>query len=276
MNTAVALIDGEPTVLVEWEGLDVEQHPIPAMTKNTALRFAAGEPGHRGTVWRLWGAKNADDVYLASRTSAHEFKVSLHQSGDWRLQAIDLRKENDTHFGNLDPGQGRILHQWARPAADEAGWTRAVSIRIPSEHLSVVPFDGVKYTDVRWIKAPPQGHTLTFEVVLVRANPERAVVRTFDLRPQEFAAVVDAVCLPGGEVALVLAFTDPTPAGALQKLEAPFQRMEAGGHAAPETWDRSAESAPRVLMCHDEEGVLVLSDLALASMGQTQDAFQDR
>jgi hypothetical protein len=268
MNIAVAIFDEQPTLLIEWEGHDVERHPIPAMKKTSALRFAAGEPGRRGTVWRLWGAKNADDVYLASRASAHEFKVSLHQSGDWRLQVIDLRKENDTHFGKLDPERGRVLHQWARPAADEAGWTRAVTIRVPSEHVSVVPNDGVKFDDVRWIKAPQPGHTLVFEVVLVPINAEHAVVRAFDLHPDDFAAVVDVIRLPGGEVVLVLAFTEPTSSGALKEIDAQLRQYAADGFAAPETWDRSDKSAPRTLMCHDEAGVLVLSDLALGPLGE--------
>ncbi|MFI5623794.1 hypothetical protein ACIA03_10030 [Nocardioides sp. NPDC051685] len=268
MSIAVALIDDQPTLLVEWEGQDVERHPIPAVKKNRALRFAAGEPGHRSTVWRLWGAKNADDVYLASRSSAGEFKVSLHQSGDWRFQAIDLRKENDTHFGGLDPVQGRLLHQWTRPAADEAGWTRAVTIQIPFEHLSVVPNDGVKYSDVRWIRALRPGHTLMFEVVLVPLDAEQVVVRSFDLDSEDFAAVVDAILLPGGEVVLVLAFTEPTPAGTLDAIDARLQKYAADGFAAPQSWDRSPESAPRTLTFQDDEGVLVLFDLALGALGK--------
>lgn len=244
----------------------MERHTIPSLGKNSALRFATGVPGHRSTVWRLWGAKNADDVYLASRASAGEFKVSLHQSGDWRLQAIDLRKENDTHFGNLDAGQGRILHQWRRPAADEAGWTRAVTIRVPFEHLSAVPSDTVKFADVRWIRAPKPGQTLLFDVVLAPMNADQATIRTFDLDPEDFAAVVDVCRLPGGEIVLVLAFTVPTPAGTLEEIDEQLQRYAADGFAAPETWDRSPESAPRALAFHDDSGVLVLSDLGLGPL----------
>lgn len=263
MRVAVALIEDEPTLLVEWEGHDVQSFPIPVVKKSSALRFAVGMPGHRGTVWRLWGMKNADDVYLASRTSAHEFKVSLHHSGDWRLQAIDLRRENDTHFGDLDPEQGRILHQWSRPAPDEAGWTRAVTIRTPFEHLSKVPNDDVKFDDVRWIKPPEPGHSLVFDIVMVPVDDEQAVVRTFELDAEDFAAAVDVIRLPGGEVVLVLAFSEPTGAETLTDFDTQLRQYAADGFDAPQSWDRSPESGPRTLVCHEEDGILVLSDLSL-------------
>lgn len=266
MKVAVAILDDEPTLLVEWEGHEVQRYPVPVLGKKGALRFAAGEPGYRATIWRLWSTANTDDVYLASRQSAGEFKVSLHQSGDWRLQAIDLSKDNDTHFGNLDPEQGRVLHRWSRPAPDEAGWTRAVSIHVPSEHISEVPRDAVRCTDVRWIKAPPAGRTLLFEVVLVPVEAEQVVVRAFDLAPADFAAVVDVGRLAGGDIAMVLAFTEPTPSGHLAEIDNHLRERGASGASAPEEWDRSPESAPRVLTFEDDGGVLVLHDLTLGPL----------
>lgn len=266
VNIAAALLEDGPALFVEWEGREPERYSIPALTKKSALRFAVGEPGYRGTIWRLWGSANADDVYLASRNRAHEFKVSLHESGDWRLQAVDLRKDNDTHFGDLIPEQGRIIHRWTRPQADEAGWTRAVMIRTPSEHLASIPDDRVKYEDVRWIQAPPAGYTLYFEVVLVQLDAERAVIRTFNLEPGDSAAVIDTIQLPGGEVVLVLAFAEVTPPDALDELDAQLQRYAASESAPPDTWDQSPGSGPRSLLSHDDEGMLVLSDLASAPL----------
>ena len=192
--------------------------------------------------------------------------MSLHESGDWRLQAIDLRRENDTHFGSVSPEQGRILHQWPRPEADEAGWTRAVTIRTPAEHLASIPDDRVKYDDVRWIQAPPIGYTVYFEVVLVRLDADRAVIRTCDLEHGDSAAVVDTIRSPGGEVVLILAFTSVTPPGGLDDLDAQLRQYAASGAATPDAWDRSPGSRPRSLLCHDDQGMLVLSDLAPASL----------
>lgn len=80
------------------------------------LRFAVGRPGQRSSVWRLWANRGKDDVYVATRQSAGIFKVSLHESGDWRLEWVG-DDHGDVWFttGEGDEPQGRIIDRWSRP-----------------------------------------------------------------------------------------------------------------------------------------------------------------
>src|SRR4051794_37821610 len=52
------------------------------------IRIAVGQPYRRSSVWRFWANPSADDVYVATRTSAAQWKLSLHASGDWRMQWV--------------------------------------------------------------------------------------------------------------------------------------------------------------------------------------------
>ena len=50
---------------------------------NSAIRVAVGpREGPKSGVWRIWPGKNKSDVYVAVRSYAGIFKVSLHESGD--------------------------------------------------------------------------------------------------------------------------------------------------------------------------------------------------
>jgi len=56
-----------------------------AMSKdmgNTSIRLGVGSrEGAKSGVWRIWAGKGKSDVYLAVRSYAGIFKVSLHESG---------------------------------------------------------------------------------------------------------------------------------------------------------------------------------------------------
>lgn len=67
---------------------DGPAHVLPPSSPKAPVRFSVGEPGKRSSVWRLWGTKKTNDLYLASRASAGIFKYSFHASGDWRLQGL--------------------------------------------------------------------------------------------------------------------------------------------------------------------------------------------
>lgn len=47
----------------------------------TIIRWAVGTPeGRRSSAWRLWGDPKGD-TYLAMRSLAGQFKVSIHRDG---------------------------------------------------------------------------------------------------------------------------------------------------------------------------------------------------
>ncbi len=80
------------------------------------IRFAVGEPRRRSSVWLVWANSNKGDVYITSRKSARIFKISLHESGNWRCQRAKDDHEDVTYhpYRQESVPQGRILARWQR------------------------------------------------------------------------------------------------------------------------------------------------------------------
>jgi hypothetical protein len=66
-------------------GDDVPSEAVAFIDPGGTLRFAVtAEDGRRSADWRVWTARNSDDIYVAARQVVGDFKVSLHQSGSWQ------------------------------------------------------------------------------------------------------------------------------------------------------------------------------------------------
>lgn len=227
------------------------------------VRFAVGRPGWRSSVWRLWANRDRSDVYVATRQSAGIFKVSLHESGDWRLQWVgsDRGEVTFTSFEE-EPPQGRVMHQWSRPPASATGWTDALSIWVPRQDVSEIPGDGEPGHDAQWLEpAAPGGAT---ELRLVLVQPGRGLFElTAALRgPDASLALVNGFRLAGGEAALLFAATQRLNRGLRQDLEKVRQRARA--QAAP-GFDLDPQSGPRTAVIDvNDDGHRNLWDLSLA------------
>ena len=57
------------------------------MTKNKQVfRFCIGPWNERySSVWRIWSPPNKDDIYLSVRSLTNYLKVSLHETGKFRI-----------------------------------------------------------------------------------------------------------------------------------------------------------------------------------------------
>jgi len=218
--------------------------PVRRATKGTALRFAVGEPGRRSTVWRLWANAGTDDVYLASRQTAGEMKVSLHQSGDWRAQIVEPDRAKTVHFGARSVEGGRILHRWRRPEPNAVGWTHALTIVLPGDQLSGVPNDQVRWDDVRWLPAPGLEEQAEFDIHIVRPNLGMISHRAMLLEGVR-VSVMDVLQLSSGDVAVVSALVGPTVRDELAMIAR--WEEEARTDSPPMEWNRSAELGPRRL-----------------------------
>lgn len=235
---------------------DLVQFPVRRASKSHVLRFTVGVPGRRGTVWRLWANKGTFDVYLASRHTAGEHKVSLHQSGDWRYQLVTPK----TVF-IPDPPEGRILHQWRRPRSDAVGWTHGVNIVLPDSDLLEIPDDLLDTKDVVWIDAPPSGHQVILEIHLVRPNRG---LRDYsgDLADGAQVVVVGGLALSNGEVVVVLAFVGPTTEQMAANIAT--ARQKSLETPVPSQFDRSPSRGARMLVWGRTDEAVELYDLALA------------
>ena len=230
---------------------------LPRTKKNLAIRFAVGQPGRRGTIWRLWGVPNASDVYLASRQSAGVFKVSLHESGDWRLQWV--QPDNSAFFHGESAGpSGRILDQWVRTAS-RGGWTDALSVWTPGDELVENPHDAERWDDVQWLDAPPGGRVTELRLVLLQPNATYALGGGL-ANDDDVMALVNGFVLPNDEVVVVLARTTDMNATQVDGIA----RHRATNHALPATFDLDPSTGPRQMVISvDDDGYRNLWDLTL-------------
>ena len=239
--------------------------PMRAADPKKPARFTVGEPGHRSSVWRLWANKDRGDVYLGTRQSAGIFKVSLHESGDWRLQFIS---ENPADRGQVrftpergrEP-QGRILSRWRRPAAGRTGWTEALSIWVPSEDLITIPNDDQAAEGVRWMTPAPTGCAVEFRVFLVEPNQGGVDLSAGLIGAHATLGLLDGFTLATGEVVLIFLATSQLSAQLHTEIA---ERLERQRQVIPANWDLSPTSGPRAaIYSFDPDDHFNIWDLSL-------------
>jgi hypothetical protein len=80
--------------------------------RELVARFAVGSAeGPRSAVWYLWTGKGTSDVYIAARALIGNLKVSLHESGVWRIAFTEEHKEGQASTHDKD----RVIERWNRP-----------------------------------------------------------------------------------------------------------------------------------------------------------------
>ena len=142
-----------------------------ATRERDTLRFAVGTRTEaRSSVWRLWVTR--DDVYLAVRMMGQYLKVSLHESGDWRIAWTanrDLKEELRAD---------RIIRRWRRPPEFTPGWTQGPSVVIPATSLQrPLPAHVDEGAKVVWHRPPKPGKKLQFMILISRPGARITSVR---------------------------------------------------------------------------------------------------
>jgi hypothetical protein len=100
-------------------------------------RFAVDTP--EGMCSNSWAVSTSGrgDVYIMGRDNFRESKVSLHQSGRWRLAETDRAASESPDL--VAPGRDRAAFKWDRP---EAWGERAQAADLPPAAVK----DGVAVT----------------------------------------------------------------------------------------------------------------------------------
>jgi hypothetical protein len=230
-------------VLIDGYG---QQQSIDLAGPGGAMRVAVGRPGHRSSVWRVWANQSKSDVYVAARVLAGKLKFSLHESGDWRHQWVTTEK------AQLFTGQnGRVIDQWPRPPAGPGGWTRGLTIWVPSDDLLDFQDDTQPLTGVDWIPEPPSGSAVGLHVVV--AEPDRGFS---ELRA---AMPIGGFVLADGRVVLVVVSVPPLEEGPRLWLD---QRRIGVNEAARAVKSETMPGRRIALFGFDSDGNRLVWDLA--------------
>lgn len=133
------------------------------------LRLAVGtRDGPQSAVWEVFTGGKKSDVYVANRHVASQLKVSLHESGVWRLAytaeyAATLKARGE---GSED----RLQARWQRPPEARPGWTHAISVVVPVAELWKPEPPLPIPSEVTWRRAPAPGMESHFAVFFERGS----------------------------------------------------------------------------------------------------------
>jgi len=132
------------------------------MSESNSITFqVTASDGRCSDVWRGWS--KGSDVYLAPRVKAGEFKISLHQSGKWRLA---FAKEYAGRMRSLGTWTAnRCVEEIHRPQEHAAGFTRAVWMYFPDCELRLPTAARLQSADVAQIPGHPGGGTRVVNVI---------------------------------------------------------------------------------------------------------------
>lgn len=105
--------------------------PAVAVRAGRKARFGIFSPdGRRSATWIAWTSKNYPDLYVAPRTIAAAFKVSLDGSGSWQYGLTD-----DEAVRRGVAGRRRHFDVWSRPEDIGPGLVRGLSVVVPDSEL---------------------------------------------------------------------------------------------------------------------------------------------
>jgi hypothetical protein len=129
----------------------------------SVIRVAVGTPDAHGSTWRVWHSGSADDLYVGTRSTAGEMKVSLHASGDFRYAFTQQHVESDRALVTPDR---RVIQQW-RPLEIQPGAWQAFSVREPWFAATLdYPLDA----NVTLVPSASEGNQRVLFVVVVRGG----------------------------------------------------------------------------------------------------------
>jgi hypothetical protein len=103
-------------------------------------------------------------VYVGGHGMTGDIKVSLHASGDWR-HAFSQEHYRDP-LPSAPSKRRRVISKWERPPEFTPGYTRALQILVPDEHIVTPQDDGIHDLEVHWSPRPGPGHELYFTCIL--------------------------------------------------------------------------------------------------------------
>ncbi len=165
-----------------------------------AIRFGIGDPAGRCSAsWRIEAVKNSRDIYIGPRRLFGTIKLSLHESGKWRLTYTEPAAVKMGLVGD------RVIHRYEPTADVVPGWRLAMAIEIPESSLYVGEGLVAGASKVQWWPAPKPLSAIVFNVWITESDE---VDQTGMLLPAQFVA--GSFHLFGGGSVFVLVEAEPT------------------------------------------------------------------
>jgi hypothetical protein len=229
------------------------------MPERNAIRFCAGtDGGTRSAIWRLWATRN--DVYLSFRNLGGVLKVSLHETGDWRMALTSEYLQTD------DPALidgGRFFERWDRPAEQSPGVTIAMRLLIPYSAVNIPPGVQGEPAETRLVPPPPSDW---FTVVSVAFTNEQMAER-WPGRSQG-ANPIGQLMLPKGEQVWLVAHETETLPLTQDPADLTGQIRESARIAGERNIDLASLPWPRIfLFGPQEDGARLLVDVPVTRAG---------
>ncbi len=123
--------------------------------------------GPRSSTWRVWAGGDGS-VFVAQRRLTNELKVSLHASGDWRIEFIDRRTAH--RIGA--PGEDRAFDRFQPTPEVLPGVRHGVSVLIPWLALGLLPTGTRESGDIRWLPPLAEGRVCIIDLILTAPTVE--------------------------------------------------------------------------------------------------------
>lgn len=134
-------------------------------------RFGVGDlPGPHSAVWRVWTAKNAADVYLATRGTAGKLKVSFHESGR-RNFSLTTEVERDLRARDRWCNESRHLEQWIGGVKLNPRLSLEFRLWFPTAELRAFEMNRRETEGAIWLPPAEDGRTLEVALFIGTSKP---------------------------------------------------------------------------------------------------------
>jgi hypothetical protein len=123
--------------------------------KNGIVKVAIGEPnGLTSNSWRFW-SEPSGDFYVKCRDNMKEVKVSLHQSGIWRIALTKEAIQRNPEFVGVNGD--RVWERWTKPEEVVSGVAPAFHLVFLTSELAIAPEvrKGKIWRDTHFIEPAP-------------------------------------------------------------------------------------------------------------------------
>lgn len=171
----------------------------------TGVRFCVqASNGSCSGVWKFW--VNNSDFYIAARPLAGSIKISLHESGHFRMAFLQKEIEAMRRRGQAVP-QDRALFKWRRPENVPGAAVCTVTIRFPVAFIRGRPKKGTAKKPLITFELDAECKVAEVGFFYTREKPE-IIGPTLE----EIGEPLFYTQLPNGETVWMIGrFTDPNP-----------------------------------------------------------------